>query len=303
MSSSIQNVAVIGAGGNVGKSTVKALLAEGFTVTGLTRESSTAVLPAGVQHIKLDYSLEQLKEALAGQDAVVSTVSSVVAGSTLRNQRTFIDAAIAAGVKVYIPSEFGIDTADARCVDYIPVLVDKVDTVKYLKEKQDRIAWTAVITGSIFDWGFGIPGFGGWDLAKRQVTLYDGGDVAYDATNLDQVGRAIAKCLRNPDATKNQYVYVNSFTVTQKQVLAAAEKATGERFTVSHASAASLWEEGNAAVSSGNPLGALAMIAATFYKDNGLAQYSTTRGLWNDRLGLAGESLDDWMTALVAAAK
>lgn len=52
---------------------------------------------------KGDYSLEWLTEALKGQDAVVLTIGSAV----IPEQQTVIDAAINAGVKRILPSEFG----------------------------------------------------------------------------------------------------------------------------------------------------------------------------------------------------
>ncbi|RSL39987.1 hypothetical protein CEP53_013664, partial [Fusarium sp. AF-6] len=97
-SSSINNVLVLGAGGNVGRSTIKALLDENFTVTGLTRKASEATLPAGVKHVKSDYSKASLIEHFKGQDAIVSTVASIVPGDALAIQKTIANAAIKAGV-------------------------------------------------------------------------------------------------------------------------------------------------------------------------------------------------------------
>lgn len=291
MTMSVKNVLVIGPSGNVGKSTIQALMKEGFNVTGLTRESSTAALPAGVTHIKSDFSLESLKKAFAGQDAVISTISSVAPGAALASQNLLIDAAIAAHVKIFCPSEFGVDTADSAAATYIPFLADKLETLSYLKSQQDKISWTAVVSGCMFDWGLNIPGFAGWDISKRTTRIFDGGDIPFDATNLDQVGRALAKCLKNPDLTRNQYVYVNSFTTTQNEVLKALEEATGEKFAVSEGSVEKLWQDGADQVKGGNGLGVLQMIAGAIYGKGNLAHFSSTRGLWNERLGLEGEDL------------
>ncbi|KAJ9156320.1 NAD(P)-binding domain [Pleurostoma richardsiae] len=298
-SSPIKHVLVIGAGGNVGKSTVKALLEEDFQVTGLTRQSSEAKLPAGVRHIKTDYSEASLLKAFQGQDAVISTVSSIVPGGALALQKAFVDAAVAAGVKVFFPSEYGIDTSDRAASEYIPFLADKVETVDYLKAQEDKISWTAVITGSMFDWGLNIPGFGGWNVPARTVTLFDGGDIPYEATNLDQVGRAIAKSLKKPELTRNQYVYVNSFTVTQNEVLKALETVTGEKFKVSQGTVEGLWQDGAAKVKEGQPLGALAQIAGAVYGKGGLGHFSATKGLWNERLGLPQENLLEVVSQII----
>ncbi|OKL61886.1 hypothetical protein UA08_02837 [Talaromyces atroroseus] len=174
----------------------------------------------------------------------VSTISSISPGAALASQRSLVDTAIAAGVKIFCPSEFGIDTADSAASTYIPFLEDKIDTLSYLKTQQDKISWTTVITGCMFDWGLKIPGFGGWDIPARPATIFDGGDIPFEATNLDQVGMALAKCLKNPELTQNQYVYVNSFTTTQNKVLRALEQATGDKFTVTKGSVNGSWQDG-----------------------------------------------------------
>lgn len=300
--SAIKNVLVVGASGNVGKSTLKALSEAGFQVTGLSRQSPIDGVPTGVKLVNTDYSDSSLREAFKGQNAVISTLSSTVPGS-LDLQKSLIDASIEAGVAIFVPSEYGVDTSDRAAPSFIPFLAEKIAILDYLKERQDTISWIALITGSLFDWGLRIPGFGGLDVGARTVTIYDGGDVPYEATNLDQVGRAIAKSLKRPEITRNQYVYVNSFTVTQNQVLRGLEKVTGEKFVVSQSTVGDLWRGGAAQLKEGRPQGLLAMIAGTIYGKGGLANYSVTKGLWNEKIGLAQEDLDETLESLIARGK
>lgn len=298
----IKNVLVVGASGNVGESTLKALSEDGFQVTGMSRHSPVGSAPAGVNFITTDYSAASLLDAFKGQDAVISTVSSTQPGA-LDLQKSLIDTAITAGVKIFVPSEYGVDTSDRSSPNSIPFLAEKIAILDYLRERQDKISWIALITGSLFDWGLRIPGFGGWDLGARSVTIYNGGDIPYEATNLDQVGRAIAKSLKIPELTKNQHVYVNSFTVTQNKVLDALERITGDKFTVSHSTVEDLWQGGATQLKEGQPLGLLAMIAGTIYGKGGLANYSATKGLWNGKIGLAQESLDETLESFIARAE
>lgn len=299
--SQIKHVLVAGASGNIGRATIKALLEQTFHVTALTRESSNASFPAGVKHLKSDYSEASLFEAFKGQDAVISTMSSVVPGGALASQKSLIDAAIAAGVKVFCPSEFGIDSSDRSASIYIPFLVDKIDIVDYLKSQEDKISWTAVITGCMFDWGLNIPGFGGWNVPARTVTIFDGGDIPFEATNIYQVGKALAKCLVYPKLSKNQYVYINSFTTTQNEVLKALEQVTGEKFTRSEGTVDELWNDGAAKVKEGQGLGVLGMIAGAIYGKGHLAQFSSTKGLWNEKLGLPQEDVIKFLQKYVEA--
>ena len=113
----------------------------------LSREGSNATFPDKAKVVRADYeSLGSLKSALEGQDAIVS----LVAGHAIPTQTKLIDAAIAAGVKRFIPSEFGCDTSDPRLLEAVPIFKAKVEVQKYLKNKEKEISWTNVITGAFF---------------------------------------------------------------------------------------------------------------------------------------------------------
>lgn len=92
--------------------------------------------------------MDSLAAAFKGQDAVLS----LVGGMALGDQNKLIDASIAAGVKRFIPSEFGSDTQNEQLLKLVPVFNAKKSTVDYLKSKEDVISWTGVITGAFFDW-------------------------------------------------------------------------------------------------------------------------------------------------------
>jgi uncharacterized protein YbjT (DUF2867 family) len=56
MSGEIKNVIVFGASGNVGQLIVSSLVAANFTVSALTRSTSTATFPPRVSVHRTDYS-------------------------------------------------------------------------------------------------------------------------------------------------------------------------------------------------------------------------------------------------------
>jgi hypothetical protein len=114
----------------------------------LSRASSTYEPEAGVKLLKTDYTHESLVTALKGQDAVVSAIG----GAGVSVQTKVIDAAIAAGVKRFIPSEFGSDTTNPLTLEYFPGWAQKVEIRKYLESKQDQIEYTAIFNGLFFDW-------------------------------------------------------------------------------------------------------------------------------------------------------
>lgn len=152
MSALIKNVLLVGAGGNLGPSILSAFVADPrFTVSILARQSSKSTFPS---HIKVhrigdDYPETELLKALEGQDAVVSTMAT----AHLSRQREIIDAAIKAGVKRFVPSEFGSDTLNEKAMALLPqYFKGKKDTVDYLKTKEkEGLTWSAFVTGPFFE--------------------------------------------------------------------------------------------------------------------------------------------------------
>jgi uncharacterized protein YbjT (DUF2867 family) len=120
-----------------------------FNVTVLSREGSSSTFPEGVKVVRADYSsVDSLTKAFSGQDAVLS----FVAGHVIGDQEKLIDAAIAAGVKRFLPSEYGSNTVDDRVRAIVPVFSAKKGAVDYLKSKEDKISWSSIISGPFFDW-------------------------------------------------------------------------------------------------------------------------------------------------------
>jgi hypothetical protein len=137
--------------GNLGPAIVAALISANFTVTAITRPTSTHTFPSGIRVHKTDFtSSESLAEAFKGQDAVVSAIATAALGEQIQ----IIDAAAKAGVKRFIPSEFGIDTRNLEG-GIGKILALKTQTREYLEEvarEKEGFTWTGVATSLFFDW-------------------------------------------------------------------------------------------------------------------------------------------------------
>ncbi|KAI8947850.1 hypothetical protein F4801DRAFT_489503 [Xylaria longipes] len=290
MGSPIKNVAVVGGSGNLGRAVVTELVDAGFAVKVLTREGSTSTFPAGVASKAVDYaSVESLTSALQGQDALVSTIATVaVAG-----QWPLVDAAVAAGLRRIIPSEFGINTRFLGKEPIGTILQGKIQTLNYIHEKSKQdpsFTWTGISTGLFFDWGL-EHGSIGLDKATKTATIYDSGNEPYQASNLPHIGKAIAAVLKHPEPTINRYISIASFNPTQNQVLEIAEKLTGSKWTVNHIPASEQQQIGVEKLSKGDYSAFSNLLRKRVYGDGaGLAVEGPDNAL--DLLGLEGEDLE-----------
>lgn len=227
----IKNVTVVGAGGNLGPSIVNALLASNFTVTALTRATSNSTFPAGIYVVKTDYSHDSLVSALKGQDAIVSSIAT----AALPQQKAVIEAAVQAGVKRFIPSEFGINTTNLPPGSGIEqILAGKLEIQRLLREKakeNEGFSWTGVSSSLFFDWGF-KTGSLGFSIPNKSATIYDSGNEPFTGTNLATIGEAVAFILSHQDKFVNEYLDIASFVTTQNEILKIFEVESGEKWTV-----------------------------------------------------------------------
>jgi len=300
---SIKNIVVLGATGNIGPAIISSLLKHpaDYNVTAISRDRSKVKLPDTVTIVESDYSSESLGKIFQGQDAVVSAVAM----QTVPDQTRYIDVAIESGVRHFIPSEYGMDSSHPKAREFLPPLGHKQDVVAYLRKHESRISWSAVIVGAFFDWSFTFPPFMGWDVRNRKATIYNGGDIEFEATNLKKIGDTVAAILapEHLEKTTNQYVYVNSVTTTQKEVLAALEKHTGDKFDIVHASREEVYDRAQSVVQEDQSNGGatLDLITVHLYNARGLNHYSKEQagGLWNVRLGLERESVDETVAVAV----
>ncbi|KAK4936576.1 hypothetical protein LTR10_022563 [Elasticomyces elasticus] len=305
-SSPIKKVIVVGGSGLTGAEIVRHLLRANFDVSVLSRASSNAPVPEGAKVIKTDYSHNSLVDAFKCQDAVVSAMATF----HLDQQFPVIDAAAEAGVRRFIPSEYGVDTSGPAITKLVPLTGLKRDTIERLKTKQSTgMSWTGLIVGAFFDSIFDMPGILGVNMAGKTITVYDGGDVPFEATNLAQIGRAVTAILsaEHLDETANRYIYINSFTISQNQMLKTFQDLSGNAFEVNHAKkqeAQTVAEEkmragpsDEEAFGRGNYEG----IVLLMLNHGGFCEFSKTKGLWNDKLGLPHENVDETLEKVLAS--
>ncbi|OAA72312.1 NAD(P)-binding domain protein [Cordyceps fumosorosea ARSEF 2679] len=225
MASPAQNVTLVGAAGSVGTVALEKLAASRHNLQVLRRAGSKSAVPAGVKVVDVDFSSPSaLTSALKGQDVVISTLPAEVASL----QTTLIDAAIAAGVRRFLPSEFGCDIENPLARQ-IPVFGEKVKVEEHLKEKAAAglISYTFVYNGPFLDWG--IQKQFVLNVAGYKPTLLDDGKAVFSSTNLETVGRALAAIPDHLEETKNRAVFLEDIKISQARLLELAKQAAPEK--------------------------------------------------------------------------
>ncbi|GLA35485.1 hypothetical protein AnigIFM63309_011325 [Aspergillus niger] len=216
----IESVAIAGASGTLGPHVFQALVNAGFRVSILTRSNKPGAYASNINVFEVDFnSVESLTTALKGVDAVVSTVG----GAAVDNQTVLIDAAIAAGVKRFIPSEFGNVTTNPK-VEKFPVYSSVFKIRNYLQENAaaGKLSWTVLACGAFLDLVLNTPTL--LDFQNHTVTILDEGDNRISSTSLPAVGKAIAAILQNFDATENRVMHVSEAILTQNQLIGFAKE-------------------------------------------------------------------------------
>ncbi|GAB7366234.1 hypothetical protein MBLNU230_g7791t1 [Neophaeotheca triangularis] len=226
----IHRVALLGADGSLGRAVLSALVAHKFTVTVLKRASSTSPSPypssVTVTHLPDDFPHAETTTALKDHDALITTIK----GSQTALLSRLADAAVAANIQRFVPADFGsCDSGSSRAQELVPLFKHKTDLRAHLAElanAHETFSWTSLVCGHFFDADLGFMHV---DLENKRMDILDDGRVKASASTLRQVAEATARVLEleGEPRTRNCVLFVQSFCVSQLEVLAAYERVTG----------------------------------------------------------------------------
>ncbi|KAK5171966.1 uncharacterized protein LTR77_003603 [Saxophila tyrrhenica] len=243
--SPFKNVLLFGAGGDrIGYHVLNALTKDGsFNVTVLARDSSSSTYPPTVQLRKVsdDFPHDELVRALRGQDVVVSTIGLLAQA----NEYKLVDAAVEAGVKRFIPSEWGMDNSDINNQELCPVFKGKGEMERYLRSKESEdFSWTALATSIWLEWALettflGIDAKAPYNVGVsgngRKVDYWRDGTHAFSCTTLEYCGAALVALLKHPEVGINQRVFLSPFEASQREIIAELESQLNVEFATAHA--------------------------------------------------------------------
>ncbi|KAF2742461.1 NAD(P)-binding protein [Sporormia fimetaria CBS 119925] len=233
----LQNIALIGASGTIGRPILSALRAHPtFIPYVLNRQSSKSIYPrTRVITIPDDLSVSEIAASL--REHSIHALIIAIAGSHVSEQKRLIDAALESGcVRRVIPAEFGsCDSADDETNSVLPLMKGKSEVRGYVEgvceKSRGRLSWSSVVTGHFFDWGLG-NGFLKYDVKSKKAWIVDGGDVRFSTSTLGFVADAVVRVLEREEGTRNRMLYVQGLYVTQNEVLRELERVTGGKWEV-----------------------------------------------------------------------
>ncbi|KAF7552453.1 hypothetical protein G7Z17_g4294 [Cylindrodendrum hubeiense] len=304
----IERVAIVGAGGFVGKILAEALVATGkHTVTAISRAGSTNKLPDGVKVASVDYDDEDsLVAALKGQQFLAITMSVTAPPET---QDKIIKAAAKAGVPWVMPNSYGIDHANESLAQESFTGRGVLAGIKSV-EDAGFSSWITMCCSFWIEHSIAQLGCYGFDVANKKVTFFDDGNTRINMSTLSLCGKTIVGLLSlkelpedendlSPTISqwRNKPIYVSSFLVSQREMLDSLQRVTGttdKDWTIDHEESKARWERGVKMMQGGERIGfTIAMYTRTFFP-NGDGDFQSRNGLDNEVLGLTQEEdIDD----------
>ncbi|KAL7783889.1 hypothetical protein V8C37DRAFT_396629 [Trichoderma ceciliae] len=303
----IETVAIVGAGGQVGRHIAEELLKTGkHTVTAITRVGSDSDLPKGVKVVQVDYDDEQtLVNGLKGQQFLFISLALAAPKDT---QAKLISAAAKAGVPWIMPNSYGTDFTNKPLITDIMSAPGAEAGVGAVEKA--GLSWIYMSCNFWYEYSLSIgDAWYGFDIANRKVTLYDDGKTRINTSTWRQCGRAAAQLLslkelpddendQSPTISqwRNKVLYISSFLASQREMLDSLNQVLGTTdgdWQIEHEPTDVRYKRGLEIFKTGNIIGfVMAMYSRTFYP-NGDGNYEAKYGLANKVLGLPEEDFDD----------
>ncbi|MGV2986650.1 aromatic alcohol reductase [Vibrio sp. E150_011] len=217
-----QTIAIIGATGQIGTPLTRTLLELGHDVIAITRSLQSGLSDklqeftdkgARIVEVADMKDKAQMAKAIKGADSLVCAVPG---DQTIINELEpiWLEAALEANVKRFVPTEFGVHT---RGVEYGDGVL--FDCKKDFHEKlfQSGIGWTFIYTGGIFD--YFLPNL----RYFRTITTF--GDMALPiyTHEITDIGHLAALAITD-ERTMNRCVQMDFNVLSQNEMLGLVKK-------------------------------------------------------------------------------
>lgn len=214
-------------------------------------------------------------------------------------------AAADAGVPWVVPNEWGFDAQNAQL--RAEAIVGEAKAKAREEIEKLGLSWVGIACGFWYEFSLaGSPDRYGFDVEKKTAIFFGDGEVPLSTSTFVQNARGAAKALALPLLAKdegdksvtlsqyrNDFVRVNSFLTTQKEMLEALAKATGTgkgEWKVENVEAKEYYEKAKAEMLKGDYSAfSRALYSRLFYPDAPGKLENTD----NERLGLPKEDFQE----------
>ncbi|KAI0121378.1 hypothetical protein BJ170DRAFT_588033 [Xylariales sp. AK1849] len=294
--SAFKNILLIGATGSIGSVVREALEKEpSFTLTLLRRASSKATLPSHLKAVTIadSYPTEALVSAFKGQDVIINCMTTLFVADQFR----MVDAAISAGVKRYVPSEYGLNNLRPEAQALNAVFHDKGKVQEYLRAKaiEGSIEWTSISCGMWIRWSMAHD-FLGIHVRENKFVFWDDGEGLFSCTTEENTAAGLIQALKTPEESKNRNIYLSDFATSQKQLLEAIERIQSVKYATESVDSHALVKEKQDAVRVGDNVATYVLVETGFVTGRFGGHLEKEGEIMNDKLGLPKKTLDEVVT-------
>ncbi|KAL8795405.1 MAG: hypothetical protein Q9195_002146 [Heterodermia aff. obscurata] len=116
----------------------------------------------------------------------------------------------------------------------------------------------------------------GFDVKEHKIAMFNDGSAPWSTTKLGSIGLAVKNAMLIPEKTAKKYMFIDSFTVSQRDVLASFERLTGQTWDVVQVDAEEQKQVGMEKMSKGH-----------------FSNYASYEQSANDLLSLPTQTLDE----------
>lgn len=266
-------------------------------------EQSRYIIPPQVPVHVTDYSLSSLKSILRENDidCIICALSAQPESSS--KEDTILDAALeAGGVKLFIPSEWALDSADPESRKQLFGFVDsdyKLQCRLTKLEEEGKMRWAGLATGCFFDMAL-HDGELDVDLEKRTMKIWE--DAGYICgSSLPFIGSATVALVRTMDEGEGEemtgrLLYLAQARFNQEELLAELEKDGRGKYELSYTTIRDERNRGLRALKEGDILGSIQPIMFAAGYEGAGDFVGKGRDLINRQLGLPEPDLGLAMT-------
>jgi hypothetical protein len=170
-------------------------------------------------HVQIDFSGSELETHLSN----TNTVICVFHGPDIHFTDSIIDAAAKAGVKLFIPSEYSLDTANPRIRELLPPYQTRFEIQQKLKGC--GMNWKAIYSGIVLEEGLKTDGALGIDVLWASVVVFPHRkETKIAVSTYGGIAQFIVRVVNEGKKKSGNEVHICTFRASLQEIVDVVEK-------------------------------------------------------------------------------